>query len=81
MSYDPLNIDPYAAPPPSVPRRPIMPLARLRRLGARAEQLEALGGAWDDMGAAEREEFVARLAVMTDPELVEVLHGEGMVLR
>lgn len=76
-------INPYAAPPapPRVPDVPIMPAGRLRRLGARADQLVALGEAWDAMTVEERKEMVDSLALMTDPQLVEVLHGDGFTLR
>ncbi len=74
---DPFNINPYAAPPPSAPAAPIMPTSRLRRLGATDEQLVTLGAAWDEMDLDDRRVFVDNLAVLTDPELVAVLHGEG----
>ncbi len=68
-------INPYAAQNlPAVSNVPVFPIARLRRLGARSDQLEALGANWDAWGLDERRTFVDGLAVLSDPELSAVLH-------
>ena len=50
-------------------------MARMRRLGATDQAISVFGRWWEEMDGAGREQAVARLAVLTDSQMDDLLGG------